>query len=92
MSGFDCFTNEKCEYFPCHAGADPEGFNCLFCYCPLYCLGDRCGGMFSYTSAGVKDCTGCLYPHKKENYDAICAKLADVIELVKSDRPNYEKT
>ena len=30
------FSHKKCEYFPCHRGADPEDFNCLFCYCPLY--------------------------------------------------------
>ena len=24
------FSNKECEYFPCHAGADPENFNCLF--------------------------------------------------------------
>ena len=40
------FSNKECEYFPCHAGADPENFNCLFCYCPLYALGDKCGGNF----------------------------------------------
>ena len=34
------FCNRECEYFPCHKGADPENFNCLFCYCPLYVLGD----------------------------------------------------
>ncbi|MBQ1818177.1 MAG: hypothetical protein II124_06030, partial [Clostridia bacterium] len=27
------FQNRECEYFPCHEGADPEFFNCLFCYC-----------------------------------------------------------
>ena len=26
------FSHKKCEYFPCHKGADPEDFNCLFCY------------------------------------------------------------
>ncbi len=35
------FSHKKCEYFPCHKGADPEDFNCLFCYCPLYALGDN---------------------------------------------------
>ena len=28
------FQNTGCEYFPCHQGADPATFNCLFCYCP----------------------------------------------------------
>ena len=36
---FAFFTNRECEFFPCHAGIDPDEFNCLFCYCPLYALG-----------------------------------------------------
>ena len=43
---YSYFQNKECEYFPCHAGANPENFSCLFCYCPLYALGDRCGGAF----------------------------------------------
>ena len=37
------FQNRACEYFPCHETDDPEHFNCLFCYCPLYALGELCG-------------------------------------------------
>lgn len=51
------FSHKKCEYYPCHKNADPEHFNCLFCYCPLYALGDDCGGHFSYTEKGLKDCS-----------------------------------
>ena len=69
--GFSFFSNRACEYFPCHEGADPENFNCLFCYCPLYFLGDRCGGNFRFTEKGVKDCSGCQIPHKRENYGHI---------------------
>ncbi len=36
----------KCEYFPCHKGSNKETFNCLFCYCPLFMLKDKCGGDF----------------------------------------------
>ena len=36
---YSYFAHKECEYFPCHKGADPENFNCLFCYCPLYALG-----------------------------------------------------
>ena len=28
---FSFFSHKECEYFPCHKGADPEEFNCLFC-------------------------------------------------------------
>ena len=75
------FQNRECEFFPCHAGADPERFNCLFCYCPLYALGERCGGAFSYTESGIKDCSACRFPHVPENYDTICARFAEIAEL-----------
>lgn len=79
------FAHRGCEYFPCHKGADPEHFNCLFCCCPLYALGDRCGGAFTYTPGGIKDCSACLYPHRPENYDEICRRLSEVLALVKKD-------
>ena len=69
------FTNRDCKYFPCHEGADAENFNCLFCYCPLYAMGPGCGGNFRLTKSGVKDCTGCLVPHRRENYAKIMEKL-----------------
>ncbi len=83
MSHYDFFQNKECEYFPCHAGADPETFSCLFCYCPLYALGDQCGGNFTYLENGIKDCSGCRIPHCRENYGRICEKLTAVIELAK---------
>lgn len=51
-----------CEFFPCHKTGHPEDFNCLFCYCPLYTLGSKCGGNFRYLENGVKDCSDCLLP------------------------------
>ena len=63
--------------------ADPETFSCLFCYCPLYALGDQCGGNFSYTESGIKDCSKCLRPHRRENYDGICRQMVQVMEMVK---------
>ena len=83
MSSYNFFQNKSCEYFPCHSGLKDDEFNCLFCFCPLYALGDRCGGSFSYTEDGIKDCSKCLRPHKRENYDAICAALMSVMELAK---------
>ena len=73
------FSNTACEYFPCHPGADPKNFNCLFCYCPLYMLGADCGGAFRYLPNGYKDCTACLYPHEAEHYDAITARYAEIL-------------
>ena len=69
------FCNRECEYFPCHAGVAPEDFNCLFCYCPLYALGENCGGHFVLLPGGVKDCSGCALPHRREQYDRIVEKL-----------------
>ena len=72
--GCSFFQNKRCEYFPCHAEADAENFNCLFCFCPLYGA-DDCGGEFSRLSNGKKECCGCLLPHKRENYGYIIEKL-----------------
>ena len=77
------YQNRKCEYFPCHESADPENFNCLFCYCPLYALGENCGGNFTYLENGFKDCSNCQKPHKRENYGTIVDRYADVAELAK---------
>ena len=83
MANYDFFQHKTCEYFPCHTGADPEKFSCLFCFCPLYALGDKCGGAFTYTADGIKDCSNCLKPHRRENYNAICEKIGEVMELAK---------
>lgn len=83
MANYDFFQNSACEFFPCHQCADQERFSCLFCYCPLYALGDKCGGNFTYTKEGIKDCSNCLIPHRRENYLRIMEKLGEVIELAK---------
>lgn len=83
MAHYDFVQNRECEYYPCHIGADPDTFNCLFCFCPLYALGDQCGGSFSYTEQGIKDCSQCLKPHRRENYGKIMEKMTEVIELAK---------
>ena len=75
------FQNRDCEYFPCHRGVDEADFNCLFCYCPLYALGEECGGAFRYTPKGVKNCEGCAFPHRKENYDAVLARCPELAAL-----------
>lgn len=65
-------------FFPCHDTAEGERFNCLFCYCPLYPLGEDCGGSFTWAKHGdikVKLCAGCALPHKPGNYDVIMDKL-----------------
>ena len=70
------FSNTDCEYYPCHANAKRENFNCLFCYCPLYGLSD-CGGNPTYLPNGIKDCSGCLRPH--EDYDGVIARLREEV-------------
>ena len=72
---FSYFQNKECEYFPCHKGMKQEDFNCLFCYCPLYALGETCGGEPVYTEDGKKDCTKCTFPHHKANYGYIIEQL-----------------
>ena len=79
------FNHKEFEYFPCHKTNDPDNFNCLFCYCPLYALKDKCGGNFRYTDKGIKDCTNCTLPHRRDNYDYIIGKFKDIINITKKD-------
>ena len=87
---YSFFSHKKCEFFPCHKGADPEDFNCLFCYCPLYALGDRCGGNFRYTDSGLKDSTNCQLPHKRKNYGYVTGKYQELAELMKKMRADQQ--
>lgn len=82
---YSYFCNRECEYFPCHKTEDEENFNCLFCFCPLYSLGDQCGGNFVYLENGIKDCSNCMVPHKRENYGRILQKQT---EHLQKDRKN----
>ncbi len=72
--------HKKCEYFPCHKVKNEEEFNCLFCFCPLYMLKDKCGGNFKYTN-GVKDCSDCILPHTKGAYQHVMSKMGEVIKI-----------
>ena len=83
---FSCFINRACEYFPCHEGVEPESFNCLFCYCPLYALGTACGGNFVVLENGVKDCSGCAIPHKQENYGYITEQFEKICRLMEEKK------
>lgn len=76
------YKNTDCEYFPCHK-TDGDVFNCMFCCCPLYALGDKCGGNFVYLESGIKDCSGCFVPHGEGGYDYVMSKMGEVMELAK---------
>ena len=73
-NGSSFFRNFECEFFPCHKVSDSDGFNCLFCYCPLYET-ENCGGNFTINENGAKDCSDCLIPHNPDNYNLIISKL-----------------
>ena len=76
----------NCEFFPCPPTDHPEDFNCLFCYCPLYTLGSGCGGNFKYLENGVKDCSGCLRPHRRDSYGYIMSRYPELMELAKKNK------
>ena len=80
------FQNRECEYFPCHQVEDPDRFNCLFCYCPLYALGEDCGGNCRYLASGVKDCSGCAFPHLRGNYEKIIGRFPEIAALAAERR------
>ncbi len=81
-NNFSYFKNSKCQYFPCHKAED-ENFNCMFCYCPLYALGDKCGGNFDYIEDGTKDCSNCLIPHSVSGYAYIISKFPEIYKIAK---------
>lgn len=80
---YSFFQNRRCEYFPCHKGIDREDFNCLFCYCPLFALGRKCGGDFSYSAEGGKVCANCAFPHRRENYDRVISRFDEIMDAVR---------
>jgi len=86
QNNYKFFCNKECEFFPCHKTEDLDNFNCLFCYCPLYALGDKCGGNFVYLESGIKDCSNCLVPHKRQGYEYITSKYFEIMELAKKDK------
>ena len=68
------FENRECKYFPCHNMPEDGEFNCLFCYCPLYHMGEECGGIFEIYK-GTKSCVSCHLPHLPGYYDIITSRL-----------------
>ena len=83
-NNYSYFENKECEYVPCHK-LSGEFFNCLFCYCPLYVLGDKCGGNFSYTEKGIKDCSNCMIPHSESGYSYIISRCPALAQRAKKE-------
>ena len=74
------FENRECKYYPCH-NMGISGFNCLFCYCPMYFA--ICPGTPEYIEirgTTVKSCFDCEYPHRPENYQAIIEYIASMLK------------
>ena len=80
---FSFFSHKDCEYFPCHSGVAPEEFNCLFCYCPLYALGKDCGGAYVILENGMKDCSRCTLPHRRENAGFVAEHFERILRLIR---------
>ena len=88
QDGYKFVQNRDCPFFPCHKDIPIDKFNCLFCYCPLYALGDDCGGNVTWLENGVKDCSQCTLPHIKSNYDLVVKTLQKLVEKNKKKRIN----
>ena len=78
------FANKECRFYPCHEM--DEEINCLFCYCPLYALGDKCGGNFYYSEKGTKVCTKCIFPHRRGNYGKVIDRYPEIGKLASENR------
>ena len=44
-----------------------------------------CGGNFTVLENGVKDCSGCTVPHKKENYGYITEQFEKIRRLMEEE-------
>ncbi len=84
------FQNKECEYFPCHKTDNIDDFNCMFCYCPLYMLGDKCGGNYKILDNNVKDCSNCLVPHTKNAHTFIENKFGLIMKYEIKNRLTNE--
>lgn len=83
MENYKFYSNKQCEYFPCHKTSKPEEFNCMFCYCPLYALGDKCGGNYKYLESGIKSCEDCMIPHGSKGFEIVMSHMKEVMEIAK---------
>lgn len=82
-ASFKFYQNRDCQYFPCH-DIDEDKMNCLFCYCPLYALKEKCGGQPKFLESGIKSCENCTKTHNgEEAWDYVASKMKDVLELGK---------
>ena len=64
-------------------GRGPGKFQLSFLLLPAYALGRNCGGAFQYKENGIKDCTNCLFPHRRENYQKVIARYKDILGVLK---------
>lgn len=81
------FTNRECPYFPCHEGIDERDFNCMFCYCPLYALGEDCGGDYRFLDNGVKDCSDCTRLHVGDSGgDLVAERFGELSAIILGNR------
>ncbi len=71
MNYYKYFTNNLCEYYPCH---NIDNINCMFCYCPLYFIDCDCGN-YTICGNGVKDCSDCVIPHDENSWEYITNQL-----------------
>ena len=83
-NSYKFFENKNCRYYPCHKGID--SINCLFCYCPLYALGEKCGGNCVYGPGDIKDCSNCLVPHGRNSLNYITSRFMDLADLASANR------
>lgn len=82
------FTNTECPFYPCHTVPEGVTFNCTFCYCPLYTLGTKCGGNFTYSLRGIKSCMDCSIMHEgAAGYDRVSDHFKELADMAREENP-----
>jgi Zn-finger protein len=77
-----------CDHYPCHDNLQ-EGFDCKFCYCPLYffeceSLGGNPKFIKSLKDQKIKDCSDCTLPHYESFLND--PKIRQIVEEQSKDR------
>ena len=47
--------------------------------------------IFRFTESGIKDCTECKLPHRRENFGYVTGKYSELAEIVRKQRENKKQ-
>ena len=74
------FQHKDCEFFPCTRLINRRISTA--CSAIVLCMRSATNAWnFQYTDTGFKDCTNCMFPHVRSNYEKILERYQDIIAV-----------